>query len=424
MKKKLKDEGNRIMNKIAIFVIIYCLSSFQAKAGPIAEGADKFLGNICESTPPSNFLNYWNQITLENNGKWINVEKSRDNMTWGNISNAYNYCQQNKIPFKHHCFIWKEQAPDWLPGLPAADLKAEVEEWIKSFGEKFPETAYIDVVNESREKSPPWKTALGGDGETGCDWIVWAFETARKYCPKAKLLINEYYCEYSLDFVTQYLKIINVLKAKNLIDGIGLQSHDGETKKGYTTGMLKKCLDSLATSGIPLYSTEFDMSGNDTEQLNYYKNIFPIFWEHPAVKGMTLWGWTDSWLLHMSTPKDGRLMVNGQERPALKWLREYVASHKKQTTASKAGSVKAALPQVTVDRACGNSIRIHLAEAQDVSLHVVSPSGRTVFSQTMRPYSKGSHIIFLPQRLMAQGIYMVMVKGKQSEIKQKLFVGL
>jgi hypothetical protein len=23
---------------------------------------------------------------------------------------------------------------------------------------------------------------LGGDGSTGCDWVIWAYETTREYC--------------------------------------------------------------------------------------------------------------------------------------------------------------------------------------------------------------------------------------------------
>ena len=324
--------SKRFVRSVHYIGLLFCLSlifpPLQLKAGPIAEGCDKFLGNISTAGPPSNFLNYWNQVTLENNGKWVNIEPARDQMKWGPVQAAYDYCQKNKIPYKHHTFLWNEQYPTWLDGLSAADKKAEVEELIREFGQKFPETAVIDVVNECREKSPKWRDALGGAGETGYDWIVWGFQTTRKYCPKAKLLINEYYCEYNLEFVTEYLKIIKVLKEKNLIDGIGVQTHSPETIKGFQMGTLKKCLDSLATSGVPLYSTELDLAGNDQEQLKAYQDIFPIIWEHPAMRGVTLWGY----IVGQTWMENAGLINGGTERPALKWLRQYVAEHKETSS--------------------------------------------------------------------------------------------
>src|SRR5512136_342419 len=120
-----------ICKGIAASMLISTAAHFHLFAGPIGEGCDKFLGNITTAGPPSNFLNYWNQVTLENNGKWANVEPSRDQMSWGPIQAAYDFCQKNKIPYKHHTFLWNEQYPGWMDGLSAAEKKAEVEELIK-----------------------------------------------------------------------------------------------------------------------------------------------------------------------------------------------------------------------------------------------------------------------------------------------------
>jgi endo-1,4-beta-xylanase len=404
-----------------LLILIYY---FQANlcAAPIAEGCDKFLGNISTAGPPSNYGNYWNQVTLENDGKWANVEPNRGQFNWNSVTAAYNYCKTNKIPYKHHTFVWGEQYPGWMNNLSAADQKAEVEKLIKTFGEKFPETAYIDVVNEARQKSPSWKTALGGAGETGYDWIVWSFQMARKYCPNAKLFINEYYCEYSLEFVTEYLKIIKVLKGKNLIDGIGIQSHDGETKKGFQMGTLKQCLDSLATSGVPLYSTEFDMSGTDAEQLKFYQDIFPIIWEHPAMRGVTLWGWTDSWLLHMSTPKDGRLMINGTERPALKWLRTYVAEHKNTIPITPVYRVVSPSTQKMPMEYIDGRLRFNIDNTQSIVIRALDPTGRIVYSLPQQLYSPGMHDVVLPLQRTASGYRLLTLQGAGSVVTQEVMI--
>ena len=112
----------RCFHFLSLLIIFNPLHGY---GGPIAEGCDKFLCNISTEGPPSNFLNYWNQVTLENNGKWGNVEPNRDQMNWGPTKAAYDYCLKNNIPFKHHTFLWNEQGPNWIKNLfrPASRKK-------------------------------------------------------------------------------------------------------------------------------------------------------------------------------------------------------------------------------------------------------------------------------------------------------------
>jgi GH35 family endo-1,4-beta-xylanase len=50
------------------------------------------------------------------------------------------------------------------------------------------------------------------------------------------------------------------------------------------------------------------------------KMHFPVFYEHPQVKGVTLWGY-----IYGSTWRTGTgLIRNGQPRPALTWLMDYL----------------------------------------------------------------------------------------------------
>jgi endo-1,4-beta-xylanase len=58
-------------------------------------------------------------------------------------------------------------------------------------------------------------------------------------------------------------------------------------------------------------------AADDTEQLNLYKKYFPLLYEHPAVKGVTLWGYRTN---EFGIGTSG--LLNGTtERPALKWLK-------------------------------------------------------------------------------------------------------
>ena len=136
---------------------------------------------------------YWDQITPENEGKWGSVEGTRDQMNWSALDAIHNYAKQHNIPFKQHNFVWGSQQPGWIGGLSQADQRAEVEEWIRLFCERYPDTQLIDVVNEPPpHTTPSYMAALGGAGASGYDWIVQAFKWAHQYCPNAILILNDY----------------------------------------------------------------------------------------------------------------------------------------------------------------------------------------------------------------------------------------
>jgi len=62
-----------------------------------------------------------------------------------------------------------------------------------------------------------------------------------------------------------------------------------------------------------------------SESFNFKNHCVPIFWSHPGVKGITLWGYIqgDCWVDH---PHTYLLLSNGTERPALQWLRTFMVS--------------------------------------------------------------------------------------------------
>ena len=113
--------------------------------------------------------------------------------------------------------------------------------------------------------------------------------------PSAKLLLNDYGIINDNSATTSYLKIINLLKDRNLIDGIGVQGHRFELERADTT-VMRKNLDRLAATGLPVYISEFDLGnlGNtgtpdDDQQLQLYKKIFPVLSQRSWVKLLILW---------------------------------------------------------------------------------------------------------------------------------------
>ncbi|MDZ7261519.1 MAG: endo-1,4-beta-xylanase, partial [candidate division KSB1 bacterium] len=234
---------------------------------PLATGHSKFLGCADDGAVKPSFDTYWNQLTPENSGKWGSVEGARDLYNWSTLDQAYTYAKQRGFPFKYHTLIWGQQQPSWISTLSAQEKVEEVEEWIKLVGERYPDLDLVDVVNEALPShNPPdgqnnranYKDALGGNGKTGYDWVIWAFEKARQYLPTAKLLINDYGIINDNNATNQYLQIINLLKDRGLIDGIGVQGHRFELEYADTT-VLKNNLTKLAATGLPVYISEFDL---------------------------------------------------------------------------------------------------------------------------------------------------------------------
>lgn len=300
---------------------------------PLADGQKKFLGCAYSDSQSPYFERYWNQVTPENAGKWGSIEGTRDQMNWGKIDEAYNFAKDNGFPFRFHVLIWGNQQPGWIEELDAESQLEEIEEWIAAVAERYPDIDYLEVVNEPLHDPPDagdggYIDALGGSNNlygTGWDWIIKSFELAKKYFPDSsgtKLYINDYSIPNNNGTTSKYLEIINLLIERNLIDGIAIQGHAFSTRGSMQT--IKKNLDRLGATGLPIQVSELDIDGIDDQvQLDSYQRIFTTFWQHPSVEGITLWGWR----VGLWRSKEGAYLVTpdrGSPRPSLTWLRDYV----------------------------------------------------------------------------------------------------
>jgi endo-1,4-beta-xylanase len=276
----------------------------------------KFVGNITtgNSVNPSGltYYKYWNQITPENQGKWGSVQSTpSSSFNWASLDTIYNYTETNKIIFKEHTFVWGPQQPNGTPTL------AQVENWIKSFCQRYPNTKLIDVVNEPPPHTTPNYTSNLGAGEGGSwPWITKAFKLARQYCPSAILILNDYNNVELTGDRNHTVDIVKDIKANGApIDAIGCQAHGLRTASGTTTQTNLAYLNSQ--TGLPIYITEFDIdNADDNAQLTSYQTHVSVFLSTSYVHGITVWGWilgrtwqTNSGIVNGTTP-----------RPAMTWL--------------------------------------------------------------------------------------------------------
>jgi len=305
-------------------VLIACLWMVVCSQAQMAKGAKKFLGNITTyGAVRSDFGNYWNQITAENECKWASVEWTRNSMNWGGCDAAYNYAKQNGAMFKFHTLVWGGQYPSWMDNLSSADQLAEVTQWMDLASQRYPDADLIDVVNEAipGHAPAPFKNALGGDGSTGYDWIITAFKMARARWPHTLLVYNDY---NDLTWnTTEYMALMNAIKGSGYVDAMGFQSHGMES---WDTATLHTKLEMVHNSvGLPIVISEYDVNiQDDNQQKTVLSQQFPLFWETNYVIGVTLWGYVlgKTWVDYSGLIED-----SGKERPAMLWLKSYMANH-------------------------------------------------------------------------------------------------
>ncbi|MGI4869571.1 MAG: endo-1,4-beta-xylanase [Janthinobacterium lividum] len=352
--------------------------AFVPAYAPLAAGKPKYLGSAYSTAQSGYFTDYWNAVTPENGGKWSSVEGTRGTFNFVDLDSAYNRSVKSGGPFRLHTLIWGSQQPTWIKSLSQTDQLAEIKIWFNALAVHFAgkKIDFIDVVNEPIHTPPTgfittgntgaadpagggYIDALGGTGTTGYDWIVTSFQLARQYFPNAKLMLNEYSVENDGNSAKKYYDMAMLLKTQpggSLIDGIGIQGH-AFSLNTTSTATIQANMATLASTNLPLYITEFDLdAATDAAQVTTYQRVFPLFWENPAVRGITLWGFRVG---HWRTAQgDNLINSDNTERPAMVWLRNYVASAYTgpMWTGNTSGDVSVATNWITNTNKPANSV--------------------------------------------------------------------
>lgn len=313
--------------------VIVTVGTEEVKPLGLSAGKGKYLANIFQGSAPANFSTYWNGLTSENACKWGSIEPNRGTYNWRGADAAYNYAKENHMAFRYHAGLWASQYPAWLLKLPTDEAKAAVVAHLKLIAERFPFADQIDLLNEQlgshQRDNQKFRDLFGGPGtkENDYAWQTWLFEQGRAILPNTKLVLNDYGLEGDLNAIKKQLELFKVLRDRGIVDGFGTQAHSFNVDRP-SAAKITESLDLMATSGLPIYVTELDMNGgtrgntvDDTLQLASYSKAIPAFWEHPAVAGITLWGYVVGTTWATGT---GIVTKDGVENPSMVWLKEYM----------------------------------------------------------------------------------------------------
>lgn len=294
-------------------------------------------------------LKHFNSITLGNELKPDAIIDREATAELGDYNNPQinlagartilNFCRDNNIPVRGHTLVWHSQTPDWFFKENFSDsgnwvdkdtMLIRMENYIKNVfaavEEEYPTVDFYawDVVNEAwlEDGSPRQPGEQGSGGSANSAWVKVfgdnsfiepAFEFARKYAPEGCKLYYNDYNEYMDGKMNAIIAMAEDLKAKGLIDGIGMQSHL-DVRQGSdafpSAAMYEKALAAYAATGLDIQVTELDATvpANSGEQYfeaqaQYYSDIMDAIMKYKDnISAVVFWGTTDdkSWRANQS----------------------------------------------------------------------------------------------------------------------------
>jgi len=296
-------------------------------------------------------LREFNSITHENGLKPQNTMQqsgSTDNdikVAFNNeAKNVMQFAVDNKIPIRGHTFVWHSQTPEWFfyanmqsgnkNNLATKEVMYKrMESYIKNMfaaiKAQYPTLnlyAY-DVANEIFDNNgKPRPGGFYSDGNNGDNspWVKVfgnnsfvdsAFTYARRHAPaNCKLFYNDFneYMGKADSMVALYKR----LKAKNVIDGLGMQSHLSTSYPSaaqYTTALNK-----FIAAGAEIHVTELDITiesgASEATQATRYKEIFQALKkakeDDGKVTSVSIWGVRDDWSWRASNNRNPLLFTS------------------------------------------------------------------------------------------------------------------
>lgn len=249
------------------------------------------------------------------------------------------------VGLKGHPLVWHTVTAPWLLGLPVEEIERQQRERIRRDVSDF--AGLVDTWDAINEVviMPVFENGDNGITELAkargrVAMVRLAFEEARAANPAAFLLLNDF------DLSEDYERLIEeVLAAGIRLDAIGLQTHMHQGYRGEE--QILGFADRFARFGLPLHFTETTLLSGDLmpaeiEDLNDYQvtswpstpegearqadeieRHYRSLVSHPAVEGITYWGFSDRgmWL---GAP-GGLIRADGTPKPSFTALRDLVA---------------------------------------------------------------------------------------------------
>ncbi len=224
-----------------------------------------------------------------------------------------NYARNNGIPVHGHVLVWHQQTPKAFfhvgyntnnPYVSREVMLARLENYIKTV---FEETEKLypgvivswDVVNEAVDDGRAALRDCTWLKVVGKDYVVRAFEYARKYAPEG---VKLYYNDYNTSYEPKQSGIVGVLTAlqkAGTVDGYGFQMHHSIDQPSFAA--IERGFKRIAAMGLRLRISELDVGiparteANLKAQAAVYGQVTKLALVYAdQVEGVQVWGVTDN----------------------------------------------------------------------------------------------------------------------------------
>ena len=270
-------------------------------------------------------LENFNTAVVENGLKWPcwSLDDPSNGLSRSVTIKALDWLSQQPLELRGHNLVW----PGWgytskrfrPPEFDASGLRRILNEHIRDVvGATFGKMQSWDVVNESLHEHDYFKHMP--EDESIDEW----FRIAHAADPKPKLFLNEFELLTGGDsrrIVEEMVKQADGLKARGVpLHGLGVQGHFGQSVLAMSR--IKEDIDLLATAGLPIIVTEFDVNSPDEEfAADVLRDFLILCYSHPAMQGFVVWGFWEKahWI-----PQAAMFRSDWTERPSAKVWKDLV----------------------------------------------------------------------------------------------------
>ena len=218
----------------------------------------------------------FNLATLHSNFYWSDWEQEQGKPNPDSLSELQRQAAALKsvgvTDLRGHPLMFPTLEPAWLiDGLKQGRIKkAQAIELMKQHIRDLM-TPFKGIIREWVVANEPFRFYGADSGDywklvIGAEYVEIAFQTAREVDPQAKLLLNDYDNHARNGRGTSYARdndpiernkmLVDQLKAKGLIDGLGLQMHISVDKPPQPKDMI----ETMQGYGLPVHITELDVN--------------------------------------------------------------------------------------------------------------------------------------------------------------------